>query len=199
MIDTTMPKRAISVVLAAVLACTLMPSASLAYAVDGANPASAAEQDAQTQPTDNEAATDETAAQDGEAVDGEAAEAATEDVQRPQVVSESHEITQPVAAAEADNGAAAQQGAPTTQDNTGVEIVSANVVLGQQTGMLLSYNGLTYEVDPADANKANLVGISDNSIEGALEIPAQVSDGATTYIVSGVKNCGGGCDFFAIR
>ena len=195
--NTTMPKRAISVVLAAVLACTLMPSASLAYAAEGASSSSVAEE-AQTQSTDDAAAASAQDAQAeadaaAEAVASSEAEAAAdadaagdaEPAARPQVVAESQQLQQPEAGADA-----AKDGAP--QAPAAVERVAASVALSQQAGALFTYNGLTYEVTSADDAEAALVGLSSTALEGAIEVPAQVSDGTAAYTVSAVKNCGGG-------
>lgn len=194
--NTTMPKRAISVVLAAVLACTLMPSASLAYAAEGSDASSAAAEEAQTQTTDAEttapakdaeaaSATDaDTAAEDSAASD---AAAQPEQPTHPPVVSESRELTADEPAADAATNADA---APAV-----IERVAASVALGQQAGALFTYNGLTYEVISADNAEAALVGLSNTALEGAIEVPAQVSDGTAAYVVTAVKNCGGGVRF----
>lgn len=209
--NTTMPKRAISVVLAAVLACTLMPSASLAYAAEDARSSSAAAGEAQTQSTNDaegvgaseggvapesaDAVGSENTAANGEAADSAtsttsdaaasgAADAASDgNTARPQTITESRALT---ATDTAQDGAA---------QTAAVERVTANVALGQQAGALFTYNGLTYEVVSADRAEAALVGLSSTTLEGALEVPAQVSDGAATYTVSAVKNCGGGVRF----
>lgn len=210
--NTTMPKRAISVVLAAVLACTLMPSASLAYAAEDARSSSAAAGEAQTQSTNDaegagvpedgaapesaDAVGSEGAAANGEAAGSSAASANSDaaasgaadaasdgNAARPQTITESRALT---ATDTAQNGVA---------QAAAVERVTANVTLGQQAGALFTYNGLTYEVVSADRAEAALVGLSSTALEGALEVPAQVSDGATTYTVAAVKNCGGGVRF----
>lgn len=193
--NTTMPKRAISVVLAAVLACTLMPSASLAYAAEGSDASSAAEE-TQTQTTDAETAAPAKDAEAASASDADpaAADSATSDAAaqpeqptHPPVVSESRELAVDEPAADA---AANADAAPAV-----IERVAASVALGQQAGALFTYNGLTYEVISADNAEAALVGLSNTALEGSIEVPAQVSDGTAAYTVSAVKNCGGGVRF----
>ena len=188
---TSLPNRAISVVLSALMAFTLVPSAAFAAGADAA--ASDAENTAPTA-TDDTASASDTANQDAYDTSADA-NAAPEDAAASSVISEQHALD-----------VSAEHGQAAAADDT-PEMVRAAVSVqanGDQAGTLLSYNGLSFQVstNAEGTPTAALVGLTATA-SGTLEIPAQIVSNGTTYHVTNISSNkelggggGGGLNFF---
>ena len=176
-----MPQRAISVILACALACTMTPATPLAFAdtVDDDSAQNveqaAAEQSASSQ--------DEILADDA---DNASADHVSEDV--PVVATpESSASTQVAAGGASDADASVSSDADPSAD---IDMLTARVDLAS-TGAVLTSNGLVYQVNP-DGETVALIGWAGTAPEGALAIPSQVVAGADSYKVTAANNVPGG-------
>lgn len=176
-----MPQRAISVMLACALACTMTPATPLAFAdtVDD-DPSQGIEQAVAEQ---SASAQDEALADNADHASGDRV---SEDVPVA-AVSESSASTQAADADAVDAGASDSSNADPSAD---IDMLTARVDLAS-TGAVLTSNGLVYQVNP-DGETVALTGWAGTAPEGALVIPSQVAAGAGTYKVTAVNNVPGG-------
>lgn len=196
MLRTTMPTRAASVVLAAALAFTLMPADAIAY---GAENAPASSDMVQAAP----AASDAQAAESGEA-----AERSSEVVSAEHPINDTPDANANGAAADSASSAEAAssaivaktvpvqqaaQNASGEQDPTeGVDIVSASVQLANAPTVTAA-RGMQFALDN-ERHTATLVGIANSTLQGQLDVPAELQAAGATYTVTniGTRNVAGG-------
>lgn len=167
---TSLPSRAISVVLSTTLAFTMMPAAAFAAIADDAQSTSTTEA--------AEGAVDETATTETDTTAAEGAEGAPAATD---IISESHSVQEP--------SATEGEAAPAATEAPQIMRAAVNVASTDEAVKVLTYNGMTFQITPEGT--ATLVGV-DATAEGALDIPSQVVAGANTYIVSGVEKLRGG-------
>lgn len=93
----------------------------------------------------------------------------------------------------------AQEAAPTPADmqttsvsveDADIEVLTAQVNLSAGASTLIASNGLTYSVNADEPNTVSLVAISNQGMEGTLEIPAKIYSGSDEFAVTGI--CVGG-------
>lgn len=95
-----------------------------------------------------------------------------------------------VAADQASAQSAAEASSASTAAPSDIEMLTAQVALASQASTLIAAGGLTYAINPDAPGTVSLVGISNQALEGTLEIPAEIYSGAATYSVTGI--CAGG-------
>lgn len=175
-----MPQRAISVVLACALACTMTPATSLAFAdtVDDSS-----------QSTEQTAAQQSASAQD-EALAMSVDNASTERVSEDVPVAAAPESSASARAVADDALDLDASDSPSSDLSADIDMLTASVNLAS-AGTVLTSNGLTYQVNPDGATVA-LTGWAGKAPEGALSIPTHVIVGTTTYKVTAVNNVLGG-------
>lgn len=174
---TATSTKAISILLAAVLAITLIPSAALPQAY-----AQAADADAQTQ---NDATVSDEAQGAQDATDNANGADADAKPERPAgVVSSTERVAEGAAAARAD-----------------VEMTRASVALTSGEGAMptvISQSGMSFLVNE-DADTVSLTGVDADLDTACLDIPAQITVSGKAYAVTNIRtllNLGGGVRSF---
>lgn len=187
MSKTGMPARVISALLAAVLACTMIPSTSIAFAASADDEiTSVAGEQAQIEAS--EGAEAESDNPDGEAGSIETIPAATERVNEdvPVAAQDSESAAEDIASD--DSTEPSDLDMPTTDE---LDMLNTSVSLNG-AGTVLVNNGLTYQVNTADPTTVALTGWAGAAPKDALYIPTQVVVGSTTYKVTAVNKLPGG-------
>lgn len=169
MIRTATPAKAISVVLSTMIACTVSPCASVAFA-RGSEQADSIAASASSH------ASSETASAHDSSSDAAAAP----------VYNHESALSQ---------GQALQNAATAVPDES-IEMVSASVSVKSDAAMaVIAANGFNFAINQDDPATATCIGIAKTSAEGAVSIPATVALGDASYTVtniSTVENLGGG-------
>lgn len=198
-----MPSRAISVMLAAVLTSTLIPSTSIAFAADSQSSEQAADvqsaQDAQNaQDANNESSNGADANSDASSASSSAAtDRVSETVPVDQVPATKSAESADSSSSSANDGSQAAAPVQTTSslasvNSNDIEMLTADVSLGENAGMIMSSNGLTYQVNEDDSSTVTLTGWTGNAPQGQLVVPQTIRVNQVDYTVTNICSTGGG-------